>query len=89
MRQVNAEFVQSLLSQEQKEPRLSTLLELHDRANSDGVFFSRSLIIRDESSVYGYDPETKMQNSHRNRYEQGNTSIKIKCESYADCFLRY
>jgi hypothetical protein len=63
MRRVSAKFVPRLLSQEQKELRPSILLELHDRANLYSGFL-RSLITGDESWVYGYDPEIKMQSSH-------------------------
>jgi hypothetical protein len=62
MRRVSAKFDPRLLSQEQKKFRLSISLELLYRANSDSGFL-RSLITRDESWVYGYDPETKMQSS--------------------------
>jgi transposase len=63
MRRVSANFVPRLLSQEQKERRRSISLELRDRANSDSGSL-RSLITGDESWVYGYDSELKMQSFH-------------------------
>jgi hypothetical protein len=60
---VRAKFVPRFLPQEQKEPRLSISLKLRDRASSDSGFLP-NLITGDESWVYGYDPETKMQRSH-------------------------
>jgi hypothetical protein len=63
MRRVSAKFVARLLPQEQKELRPWILLELHDRANSDSSFLL-SLITGDESWVYGYDPEPKIQSSN-------------------------
>jgi hypothetical protein len=60
---MSAKFVPHLLSQEQKDFRLSISLLLPDRANSCSGFL-RSLITGGESWVYGYDPEKKMQSSH-------------------------
>jgi hypothetical protein len=88
MRQGSEKFYPGLLSQEQKELRVSTSLELHDRASSDSVSL-RSLITRDKFLVCGYDPEKKMQNSDQNRQEQTSTSIETKCENYVDRFYRY
>jgi hypothetical protein len=63
MRRVSANFVPRRLSQEQKQLRLSISLDLRDHANSDSGLLP-SLIAGDESWIYGYDPETKMQSSH-------------------------
>jgi hypothetical protein len=64
MRRVNAKFVPRLLSQEQKELRLSISLELRVLANSDSVLILRSLMTGDESWVYDYNLEKKMQSFH-------------------------
>jgi histone-lysine N-methyltransferase SETMAR len=75
MRRVSAKFVPRLLSQEQKELRLSISFELLDRANSDSGFL-RSLITGEESWVYGYEPETKMQSSHW-KSNQSKSNVKV------------
>jgi hypothetical protein len=84
MRRVNAKFVPRFLPQEQKELRLSKSLDLRDRANSDSVFL-RSLIVGDESWIYGYDRETKMQSSHWKSYQNQSKLIM----SHIDRILRY
>jgi hypothetical protein len=75
MRRVSVKFVSRLLSQEQKELRLSISLELRDRANSDSRFL-QSLITGDESWVYGYDPETKLQSSYW-KSNQSKSNMKV------------
>jgi hypothetical protein len=82
MRRVSAKFVPRLLSQEQKEFRLSISLELHNRANSNSGFL-RSLITGDESWVYGYDPETKMESSHWNS-NQSKSNVKVVLNVFFD-----
>jgi hypothetical protein len=62
MKRVSAKFVPRILTSEQKEQRLSISLELRDRVTSDPNFFQK-FITGDESWVYGYDPETKVQSS--------------------------
>jgi histone-lysine N-methyltransferase SETMAR len=62
MKRVSAKFVPRILTPEQKQQRLSILLELRDRVTSDPNFF-QNLKTGDESWVYGYDPETKVQSS--------------------------
>jgi transposase len=62
MKRVAAKFVPRILTPEQKEQLLSISLELRDRVTSDPNFF-QNLITGDESWVYGYDPETKVQSS--------------------------
>jgi hypothetical protein len=78
MRRASAKFGPRLLSQEQKELRLSISLEMRDCASSDSGFL-RSLITGDESWVYGYDPETKMQ-----EFSLENTELATSKES-ASC----
>jgi hypothetical protein len=79
---VGAKFVPHLLSQEKKELQLSISLELRDHANSDSGFL-RSLITGDESWVYGYDPEAKMESSH---WKTPNSSREKKA-CHVDRFL--
>jgi histone-lysine N-methyltransferase SETMAR len=62
MKRVSAKFVPRNLTPEQKEQLLSISLELRDRVISDLNLF-QILITGDESWVYGYDPETKVQSS--------------------------
>jgi hypothetical protein len=47
---------------EQKQLRLKIARDMLDNANSDSNFLN-AMIIGDETWVYGYDPETKMQSS--------------------------
>jgi len=46
----------------QKQKRLSISLELRDRAASDSSFLG-NVVMGDETWVYGYDPETRVQSS--------------------------
>ena len=62
MRRVSAKFVPRVLMVEQKQQCLSISLELHDRAASDSSFLG-NVITGDETWVYGYDPETRVQSS--------------------------
>jgi len=50
------------LKAEQKQQRLPISLELRDRAPSDSCFLG-NVITGDETWVYGYDPETRVQSS--------------------------
>jgi [histone H3]-lysine36 N-dimethyltransferase SETMAR len=62
MRRVSAKFVPRLLTGEQKENRVSVCTELKDRLDAHPDFMAK-IITGDESWVYGYDPETKIQSS--------------------------
>ncbi|XP_026808809.1 protein GVQW3-like [Rhopalosiphum maidis] len=62
MRRVAAKFVPKLLSGEQKENRKQIATDLLECSESDD-FFLKSIITGDETWVYGYDPETKIQSS--------------------------
>ncbi|XP_026822225.1 protein GVQW3-like [Rhopalosiphum maidis] len=62
MRRVAAKFVPKLLSGEQKENRKQIATDLLECSESDDFFF-KSIITGDETWVYGYDPETKVQSS--------------------------
>ncbi|PNF26463.1 hypothetical protein B7P43_G15372 [Cryptotermes secundus] len=62
MRRVAAKFVPKLLSPEQQQLRLEVAQDMLECANRDPEFL-KTVIIGDESWVYGYDPETKVQAS--------------------------
>ena len=62
MRRVSAKFVPKLVKMEQKQCRLEIAQDMLDNANSDPNFLN-TVITGDETWVYGYDPETKMQSS--------------------------
>jgi len=62
MRRVNAKFVPCVLTVEQKQELLSISLASRDRAASDSSFLG-NVITGDETWVYGYDPETRVQSS--------------------------
>ena len=69
-----------------KQERLSISVELRDRAASDSSFL-RNVITGDETWVYGYDPETRVQSSQwkspssprakKARPRQSRSSIKV------------
>jgi len=61
-RRVAAKFVPSLLTDAQKENRVTVSQELFDRSNADENFL-KNVITGDETWVYGYDVETKVQSS--------------------------
>ena len=89
MRRVSAKFVPRVLTVEQKQQRLSISLELRDRAASDSSFV-RIVGSGDETWVYGYDPETRVQSSQWKspsfpRAEKKNASIKIQHQGGDDC----
>lgn len=62
MRRVTAKFVPRLMTDDQKACRIHTCQELLERSEEDENFLSR-IITGDESWVYGYDIETKVQSS--------------------------
>jgi transposase len=63
MTRVAAKFVPRLLSDDQKSRRLEVCEELKQRVEMGPHFMSRT-ITGDETWVYGYDLETKLQSSH-------------------------
>jgi len=85
MRRVSAKFVTRVLTVEQ---HLSILLELRDRAASNSSFLG-NVIKGDEASVYGYDPEIRVQSSHWKSpsYPPAKkiASIKIQYQGDDDC----
>ena len=62
LRRVSAKFVPKLLTMEQKQLRLEITQDMLDCVESDSNFLN-TVITGDESWVYGYDPETKVQSS--------------------------
>jgi len=62
MHRVAAKFVPRLLTEEQKQNRVSVSQELLDLSNTDENFL-KNVITGDETWVYGYDVETKVQPS--------------------------
>ena len=62
MCRVAAKFVPRLLTDAQKENRVTVSQELFDRSNADENFL-KNVITGDETWVYGYDVETKVQSS--------------------------
>jgi len=91
MRSVAAKFVPCLLTQDQKNTRLTLCQELKNHIESDTNFLSK-VITGDESWCYGYDPETKQASSQWKtptspRPKKSKTS-EVKCEKNAHCFFR-
>jgi len=88
MRRVSAKFVPHVLMVEQKQQRLSISLELGNRAASDSSFLG-NVIMGDETWVYGYDPETRVQSSQwkslSSPHAKESASIKIQHEGDDDC----
>jgi hypothetical protein len=62
MHRIAAKFVPRLLTDDQKQNRVDVSQELLDRANG-GDNFLKNIITGDETWVYGYDVETKVQSS--------------------------
>ena len=62
MRRVAAKFVPRLLTDDQKQSRLSGSSDLLQCVEEDPDFLTK-IITGDETWVYGYDPETKVQSS--------------------------
>jgi len=62
MLRVAAKFVPRLLTEEQKQNRITVSQELLDRSNTDENFL-KNVITGDETWVYGYDVETKVRSS--------------------------
>jgi DNA-binding Lrp family transcriptional regulator len=61
MHRIAAKFVPRLLTDDQKQNRADVTKELLDRANDDN--FLKNIITGDETWVYGYDVEMKVQSS--------------------------
>jgi len=80
MRRVSAKFVPRVLTVEQKQQHLSISLELCNRATSDPSFLG-NVIMGDETWVYGYDSEIRVQSSpsspHAKKTRQSRSNIKV------------
>ena len=59
---IAAKFVPRLLTDDHKQNRVDVSQELLDRANGEDNFL-KNIITVDETWVYGYDVETKVQSS--------------------------
>jgi len=77
IRQVSVKFVPCVLMVKQTQQRLSISLELRDRAASDSSFLGN--IMGDETWVYGYDPETRVQSSQWK--SPSSPRVKKACQS--------
>ena len=62
MRRVAAKFVPKLLTREQQDLRLDVAQDMLNCANQDPQFMKK-IITGDETWVYGYDPEAKVESS--------------------------
>ena len=80
---VAAEFVQWVLSKEQKEFHAEVAMDLLETSNSDPHFL-KQVITGDDLWVYGCDPETKTQSSqwkspefsHPKKARQSQSNVK-------------
>ncbi|KAE9523287.1 hypothetical protein AGLY_016235, partial [Aphis glycines] len=75
MRRMTAKLVPTLLMEEQIEHRIEVCLELKNRVSYDPNFI-KSIITGDETWVYGYDPEIKVQFS---QWKTANSPHPKKC----------
>ncbi|KAL4148085.1 hypothetical protein QTP88_002389 [Uroleucon formosanum] len=64
MKRVSAKLVPKLLTEEQMEHRIEMCLDLKNRVSNDPSFI-KSIITSDETWVYGYDLETKVNPIHK------------------------
>ncbi|PNF28257.1 hypothetical protein B7P43_G06641 [Cryptotermes secundus] len=91
MRRVFAKFIPKLLTMEQKQCRLEIAQDVLDNANSNANFLN-TVITGDESWVYVYDPETKMQSSrwkHPTSPEAKKSTAGLQqCEGHVGHFLQ-
>jgi len=71
-------FVPRVLTAEQTQQRLSISLELHDRATSDSSFLG-NVVMGNETWVYGYDPETRVQSSQWK--SPSSSCVKKACQA--------
>jgi len=62
MHRIAAKFVPRLLTEEQKQNRITVSQELLNRSNTDENFL-KNVVTGDETWVYGYDVATKVQSS--------------------------
>lgn len=98
MHRVAAKFVPRLMTDDQKANRVRVCRELLDRSNEDENFLSR-IITGDESWVYGYDIETKVQSSQwvsqtsprpkKARQVRSNVKVMLTVFFYAKGVVHY
>jgi len=85
---VSVKFVPRVLTVKQKQQCLSISLKLRDCAASDPSFLG-NVITGDETWVYGYDPETRVQSSQwkspGSPCAKKSASIKIQHQGGDDC----
>ena len=62
MRRVNAKFVPRQLITDQMECRIMFAADLFEKSTQDPTFLTKT-VMGDESWVFAYDPETKMQSA--------------------------
>ena len=90
MKRVAAKFVPKLLNFEQKQRRISIAQELLNDVNDDPGLLKR-VITGDETWVYGYDVETKVQSSQWKRPDEPRPKKARQVRSnmkVCHCFLR-
>jgi hypothetical protein len=92
MKRVSVKFVLRILTPEQKEQPLSISLELRHRVTTDPNFF-QNVVTGDESWMYGYNPETKVQSSqwktlNSPRPKKERQSKASECQSHIDSLFR-
>ena len=87
MHRVATKFVPRLLTEEQKQNRVTVSQELLDRLNTDENFL-KNVITGDEMCVYSYDVETKLQSSQWvGKFlprPKKSMSVSHKCEGDVD-----
>ena len=84
MKRVSAKFVPHVLTVQKKQQCLSISLELHDCPASESSFLG-NVITGDETWVYGYYPDTRVQSSqwkspsspHAKRVRQSRSNMKV------------
>jgi hypothetical protein len=92
MRRVSAKFVPRLACDDEKENRFEISQELFSNAN-DNENFLKNITTADETWVFGYNVETKMQSSHwmgkgSPRPKKKCTDESVKNQGDAGCVLR-
>jgi hypothetical protein len=85
---VVAKSVSKLLSQEQQQLRLEVVRDMLECANRDPEFL-KTVITGDETWVYGYDPETKVQWKHSSSPRPKKARVRSKVKVLLTVFLDY
>jgi len=91
MHHVAAKFMPHQMSEDQKQNRcIDVTKELVDLANADENFL-KNIVTSDDTWIYGYDIETKVQSSQwvlKIPQTQKSMASLVQCESDAFFFLR-